>query len=51
MISKDSLANITMKIAFSAYAMYGCVQTFPIRYDYHRYDKEQPDSLDKRENQ
>jgi len=28
-----------------------CVKTFPIRYDFHWYDKEQPDFLNKRENQ
>jgi hypothetical protein len=27
------------------------VKTFPIRYDFHWYDKKQPNFLDKRENQ
>jgi uncharacterized protein YcfL len=31
--------------------MYVCVKTFPIRYDFHWYDKKQLDFLDKRENQ
>jgi hypothetical protein len=40
-----------ISIDYSTHAMHVCVKTFPKRYDFHSYDKKQPDFLDKRENQ